>query len=149
MTRSQNRLNARPRGATGRVLDFTKHEADALAYANEHRDPTTEPYTHARVDQPPYVLAVAADGSEWLIGEEGVGWALVEEDNEFGVFLSRRTADGTSFSMFPQVQVSLTRDEVLASATDEYVDLADHIRVFGQRLDDNHRTWFHRLTKGE
>lgn len=131
----------RPHGATAVVLDLSDHLAQALAYAQENQP--EEGWTKASFHGGPYALATAKDGTEYLIDTEGVGFPLDDQPVQFDVFLSTET----SFSMFPSVVSSMTREEIHAAATGETVDLADHIRTFGARLDRNHHLWYDLLTK--
>lgn len=137
MTAFSSRHPARQRGVTVRVLNLSTYEAEALRTANDNLPEGDEPHTKAEVAQAPMALATAPDGTEYLLGVEGVGWPVTDEDNEFDVFLSKET----SFSMFPSMVLSLSREQLHDALGDE-VDLADHVRTFGARLDDNHAMWF-------
>lgn len=138
-TRQADRKNARTRGVTVTPLDFTAHEAEALAYANEHQP--DKGWTEAKVYAQPWALATDPSGKAWLVSVEGTGEEL-GSDNTFDVHCSTPT----SFAMFPTLQLSLTGIDVRACATGEPVDLADHIRVFGARLESNFRLWHSILT---
>lgn len=128
----------RTKGVTVTLLDLSKQEADALAfYQQGHPDDTDMTEAHTEKG---WALAVAPNGDEWLVCEEGVAFLVQPEGNTFEVWMS----GDHSFQMFPAVQFTLTRDEVHEHATGATVDLADHVRVFGGRLEDNfwslHRT---------
>lgn len=132
---TSTRHPVRERGTVVRLLDLSTYEAEALEFGNAHRDDAKDPWTQARVDQAPMALGVDLKGTAYLIGTEGVGWPL-GDDNEFAVYLSTET----SFQMVPTVAFTLTREQVLDALGDE-VDLADHVRVFGGRLEDNFNVW--------
>ena len=48
-------------------------------------------------------------------------------------------------SMLPTVVVPLSPAEVRALMSEEQVDLADHVRKFGDRLENNFSIWHHKL----
>lgn len=137
-SRAQARHDRRPRGVTVRPLDLSAYaEAAFESYRAAH--PDTE-YTRARMEH--WAYAVAADGSEYLVSDEGVGWGMDDDPNEFGAWMQ----SDTQFSMIPSVTVTLTADEIRHVATGDPVDLADFIRTFGARLDRNHAMWFDTLS---
>lgn len=81
----------------------------------------------------PYA-AVERDGVLYVVCNEGVGWR-VTEDQPLELDLYKRTPG--KISIAPTLMATLTIDKVRALMTDTEVDLADHIRRFGQRLEDN------------
>jgi hypothetical protein len=84
----------------------------------------------------PYAYAVAADGRHYVICSEGVGWEVTDDRP-----LTVQTYAGTTY------ELSLFDVQWRAAADDASdVDLADHIRTFGSRLDANHYGWVARLS---
>jgi hypothetical protein len=83
----------------------------------------------------PSVLALNAQGSEFaLINSEGVGsWS------SDGYLLAHYTL-GQYGGIIESVKVPFTQLEDLDTEHDQ-VDLADFIRTFGARLDNNHQIW--------
>jgi hypothetical protein len=136
-----SRHPTRARGANVRLLDLSQYEHEALEFANAHRDDDQPPYTKATVEQAPLAVGFSPNGTAYLIGVEGVGWPLDDDGEEFDVYVST----DTSFSIFPTVAFTLTREQINDALGDE-VDLADHVRVFGARLEANFRLWFDTLT---
>jgi hypothetical protein len=122
------------------LLDLTKQMAAALAkYQEAHPDSDV---TKAESEKG-WALATAPDGTDYLVCEEGVGYPLHDTDNTFDVWFSSEH----SFQMLPAMTLTLTADEVKALATGEVVDLADHVRVFGGRLEDNFWLWHSTLAQ--
>lgn len=79
-----------------------------------------------------YALAVSA-GKVYVICTEGVGWEV--------------TSDRPLFVDSMAGGYELPLAAVMAAASlGKTVDLADHIRTFGSRLDSNHYQWHARLT---
>lgn len=91
-----------------------------------------------------YALGQAPDGKWYVVGTEGVGWEVSEAKN-FGVECYLQSADGTRFGMFPSATAWVTLAEVLASRTEETIDLADLVRSFGDRLEANFSIWWDTL----
>lgn len=82
----------------------------------------------------PYGIADAPDGRTYVICSEGVGWEVTADRP-----LYVETFAGRGY----ELSLADIRDRA-ASGTD--VDLADHVRTFGSRLDSNHWQWFGRLS---
>lgn len=78
--------------------------------------------------------ALGTVGSDvYVICSEGVGWRITEDSPLYVQ------------SMSGGYELSLA-EVFTASVHGTDVDLADHIRTFGSRLDSNHYEWFHRLS---
>lgn len=136
---SNTRYAERDRGVTLTVLDL-----DPLLskLAEEVQDRMPDSRLEFRMT---YAVA-EKDGKTFVVCNEGVGWKVTEEDPlEVAVFSS--SPEG--FSMFPQYRIVLSPDEVRKYATGEKIDLADLVRTFGGRLEDNFWIWHHTLTTGE
>lgn len=80
-----------------------------------------------------YAYAVGTDGRTYVICSEGVGWEVTEDRP-----LIVDTFGGEYVMPLTEVR------ERAENGTD--VDLADHIRTFGSRLDSNHYMWTARLS---
>jgi hypothetical protein len=80
-----------------------------------------------------YALAHGPDGRNYVICSEGVGWEVTTDEP-----LYVQTFSGG-------YELSLA-EVFTASAHGTDVDLADHIRTFGSRLDSNHYMWHARLS---
>lgn len=80
-----------------------------------------------------YAMATGPDGTVYVICSEGVGWQVTPDRP-----LIVDTWSG---------EVTVILDDVrTAAAAGTDVDLADHVRTFGSRLDSNHAMWVRRLT---
>lgn len=130
----------RATGVTVTPLDLTADYAAALQKYLE-ANPESD-MTEANSDQE-MALAVAADGTEYLLGTEGVGWPLTDTGNEVDVWM----AGEHSFQLTPAMVLTLTKDEVHERATGDPVDLADFVRKFGARLEQNFWLWHDALTR--
>ena len=120
------------------LLDLTEQTAAALEFSQAGGKDWTEMDPH---NAP---LAIAERGDRlYVIGSEGVGYEVTEESPLEINFHGRKES---SFSMFPVVAATLSPAEVRDLPTGEQVDLADHIRTFGGRLEDNFRLWYRTLT---
>jgi hypothetical protein len=128
----------RPRGITLRLLDFSAFTAEITAAQTE--------YDTLKIDYQ-YAVGTDSQGRTYAICTEGVGSEITDED---GLIVdwhgSRKTETGWSGSLFPTARYSFDLAEVTERETGETVDLADFVRVFGGRLEDNFRLWFHTLS---
>ena len=76
-----------------------------------------------------------------VVGQEGVGW----ECDEYGLALVP-VSEKHSFGQNSYIRVS---GKVIANClSDEEVDLADWVRVFGDRLEANFDIWYQTATVG-
>lgn len=134
----------RPRGTRLAVLDL-----DGIGKEHLPRFQAAEPdrgWTRCKVEHGPYGVAQAPNGRVYVICNEGVGWE-VHEGKPFPVDLWLET--DTSSELSPRHRVWLTPDEVLSRVTGKTVDLADLIRTFGDRLENNFDLWHRRLNDKE
>jgi hypothetical protein len=129
------------------LLDLNKELDEAFKRYMELRpDQTDEGWTGFNASQDRLAVGQARDGKWYVVGTEGVGWEVSESQNlTVDVFLTQGP-DGTKFSMFPNATAHMTLAEVLASRTEEVIDLADLVRVFGDRLEVNFGIWVHKFT---
>jgi hypothetical protein len=77
----------------------------------------------------------------WMVGTEGVGWKA-DSDGNIGVGL--RLPRG----MFQGLTVPIPEQVLIGLQTQEQVDLADHVRAFGDRLESNFSLWFDTFMAG-
>jgi len=128
-------------------LDLTATQERALTFIRENTQPeATEATTRTLgiVDTPAglYVLCT-----------EGVGTERPVTDDEplvidFGYRISNGGSGG-SFSMGAVATSTMTPDEIRECATGEPVNLAEFIRTFGSRLDQNYNLWLGVLAKAQ
>lgn len=129
----------RPRGVTLTLLDLTQVIEDANTWwTSEHQDGSW-----VEVGYAPYAAA-EHNGDLYVVSNEGVGWKITDTSHLI-LDLYRKSPNG--FGILPAMEASLTPDEVRACMTGEDIDLADLIRVFGRRLEDNFNTWFATLNR--
>jgi hypothetical protein len=136
------RSNNRQRGALGYLLDsdkLTKHIR--FATGSKHWDYDIEPYTAA---------LVYGEGTSWaVVNDEGVGDSADDYDGtvtiNYGLSKEPDESDDPNvirvFNIFVQ-EVKLPWSVIDQCRTGEPIDLADHIRTFGARLDNNHAIWY-------
>lgn len=89
----------------------------------------------------PLVFIETIDNDAWgkprvaIIGTEGVGW---KSDSDSGIISVPVWSNNGMSQARP---VELHRDVLMKFVTDETVDLADWVRVFGDRLESNLWLW--------
>ena len=129
----------RARGVTLRLLDLSGIQEVALERYNQHLAiDGKEPADRMSVGSEPYAVA-EKDGKMYVVCEEGVGWEITDEQPlEIDLYSHR----GNSFGIFPVMSASLKPEDVRGRTTDTEVDLADHIRTFGARLESNFASWY-------
>jgi hypothetical protein len=130
-----SRFDKRSRGIFVDVVDFSKLEAEALAWRQESNPDCTKV-------------------SVFAICHEGVGFEVSDEEPlelEFhGNYLSRNEdgvvqANVTTFDFMPFGSYSITPEDLAEYPIKETVDLADFVRTFGARLENNFWLWFDEL----
>lgn len=134
-------MSDRVRGVLLAKLDLGEDLAACLRSGKTDFDPE---YTKARLQQD---LAVfwGRDHSAWVVGTEGVGWKVTPtKPLVVDVFLSKEG----SFDILPRYNLKLTYEDLAPRETDELVDLADWVRVFGSRLEENFWLWHHTIAQG-
>jgi hypothetical protein len=87
---------------------------------------------------------------QYVVCSEGVGYEVTETEDEpwqVPLYMSRPNADGTGhlLGITPSWTQQLTGREVRQYLLDEQIDLADLIRQFGARLEQNFWIWFREL----
>lgn len=124
----------RERGVIVRPLNLESLLAD-INGTLESNQTASVPFTWA--------LATAADGTQYLLCDEGVGYPV---DTALEVYIDTDHGDGSStVSMFADREVRLPDPGQYAT---DGIDLADFIRVFGTRLESNFWLWHRTLTRG-
>jgi hypothetical protein len=136
----------RARGVTLRLLDLSGIEEVALERYNQHLAiDGKEPATAMRVGSDPYAV-IEKDGTMYVVCNEGVGWEITDEHPlEIDLYPHRDKDGKQSFSIFPAMSASLKPEDVRDRTTETEVDLADHIRTFGARLESNFNEWYRAL----
>ena len=117
--------STRPRGASAVVLDPETLLAAARAKFRSTID-------HLGHGPQPQMLIPVHRGEAAVVNGEGVG-EIADEADEIDVYFAYG---------FQLTTVKLSLEEIALADTGERIDLADGIRVFGSRLDANHRIWF-------
>lgn len=160
-----SRFADRARGVMIQVLDLSALAADAL----EFRQKTHPDCYEARIYGGKFALGKAKTGHLWAICTEGVGYIVSKEDpmeiQFHGSYHVRKEStmedllgrnvpgeiDPSRHTMdfMPFGSVLLTVDELKAYPILEEVDLADHVRSFGNRLEDNFWGMHQALTHAE
>lgn len=125
----------RTRGVKLRLLDLSIPKAQIADLPDTHGK-------DVQVGFEPYAVA-EADDQLYVICHEGVGWK-VDDDHPLRVELYVSEPD--HIAIVPSYVAKLTPAEVRAFTTDEEVDLADHVRKFGARLEGNFWTWHRQLS---
>lgn len=130
------RFADRDRGVKLRTLDLSVVQAQANDLADGEGK-------EAHIGFTPYAMAERA-GRLFVICNEGVGWE-VTDDKPLRLDLYLQSPG--RIAIVPSYVAKLSPDEVRSMATGPEVDLADHVRTFGDRLESNFWTWHHRLTR--
>lgn len=139
------RFAERSRGVKIQVLDLSSLEASALTF-RRIKEPTC---TKASIHGGKQAVGTTADGRVFLICTEGVGYEVTEDGGVEFEFHGNYTTDEpnvTKFDFMPFASIELSKAELLEYPVAEEVDLADHVRSFGARLEDNFWLWFKELS---
>lgn len=160
-----SRFAERARGVILQVPDLSELIGQALSY----RQKTHPDCYEAKIYGGKYALGKAHTGHLWAICTEGVGYVVSkEEPMEFqfhGSYYMReesleddllgRNVPGPikkgshTFDVMPFGSVTLSVDDLKGYPILEEVDLADHVRSFGNRLEDNFWGMHEALTYNE
>lgn len=142
----------RARGVKLQVIDFSELEAQALEYRQKTRPDCYE----ARAFASPWGLHESKNGHLYAICQEGVGYVVSDEKpleiSFHGSYHIRNEETGEiepnkhSFDAMAFGSVDLTPEDLKNYPLKEEVDLADHIRTFGSRLESNFWLWFDELS---
>jgi hypothetical protein len=131
-----NRIDNRPRGVLGYTLDtgiLKDAIIDALWARDLYKSSTREDLLD-RIEPMTTVICYNDNAGEWaLINTEGVGRYAKPDGKSSIHFWIDTYHEGDAEVDLPTIDGCINGGEV---------DLADFIRVFGDRLDNNHQTWF-------
>lgn len=135
-------MNRKKSNVTVVVPDLSGPAAQALAAFNKSQVEKGElPATTVDFQEIGYVQT--ANGI-FALGTEGVGDSgAITPDNPLQVagYAQWECADGTRFSVMPDVTLTLTDTELIMLPTVKEVQLEDFIRCFGRRLENNYAVW--------
>jgi hypothetical protein len=131
------------RGVEVRLVDFTSLAEKATVWAREAIPDRVTETTVLRVGFAPWGVFTAADGQTVLVCVEGVGYLVTDDESttaSVSFYAHRKSGDGSKFvGMAPVASATVTLQELAALETGETVDLTDHVRSFGERLESNVR----------
>ena len=145
------------RGVMLDLVDLTPVEDAATEWAHAHDDDRINDYDRLEVGHNPWAILTDADGGHWLVCNEGVAYKFradeCDQTDRPHVHLDlygrgTRSGDAESISIMPTAGATVTLNDALDYRTGEQIDLADLVRVFGSRLEDNVRS-LHRLATVE
>ena len=155
-TRQQTKRDARPRGVPVQLVDLASLEAKWTEEARQLMPDRVDEDRQLELGWKPWGLMTCADGSRILVCVEGVGYNIADDEPATLELYVRMTDEAKgqarkyggkeTVGMFPVATVQVALSDVAALATGETVDLADHIRVFGERLESNHRSLYRKAT---
>lgn len=124
----------RQRGVILRLLDVSTICANATEQIGDG--------TVYESDYTPWAVAQTVDGLMFVICSEGVG---SEVANETPLELNLYAKVENCITILHSFIVQLTPAEIEPHISDETIDLADLVRTFGPRLEDNFWLWYRRL----
>ena len=119
---SEDRYSSRTFGTVVHVIDVEK----ATAFIKERFENPEVNITAERM-----AIVNGKNGLATVL-DEGVGWFA---DKDGGIPINYWGKNGNSG------YIDVTADELRTLISDETIDLADHIRVFGDRLETNLYVW--------
>jgi hypothetical protein len=136
-------MRERSKGYIGQIVDGKKLAVIAngiynLQYSSDFSECTVDGLLFVTLDE----KNVFGDNKYALVCSEGVGW----EQDTYGC-LEVPTNIGQMGMWNGRVFISV--DTVKSCLTDQTVDIADYIRVFGDRLDSNCSLWQSKMSVAE
>jgi hypothetical protein len=136
-------MRERSKGYIGQIVDGKKLAVIAngiynLQYSSDFSECTVDNLLFVTLDK----KNVFGDNKYALVCSEGVGW----EQDTYGC-LEVPTNIGQMGLWNGRVFISV--DTVKSCLTDQTADIADYIRVFGSRLDDNCSLWQSKMSVAE
>jgi hypothetical protein len=136
-------MRERSKGYIGQIVDGKKLAVIAngiynLQYSSDFSECTVDGLLFITLDE----KNVFGDNKYALVCSEGVGW----EQDTYGC-LEVPTNIGQMGMWNGRVFISV--DTVKSCLTDQTVDIADYIRVFGDRLDSNCSLWQSKMSVAE
>lgn len=140
------RFADRARGVEVHVLDLS----DLIQEALDFRLKTNPDCVSASVYGGKWAVAQDKSGNLWVLCTEGVAYHITkEEPMEFefhGQYKDDADSSVTRIDMFPFASTTKTEEELWLYPTSEVVDLADFVRSFGDRLENNFWTLYRELS---
>lgn len=137
--------NERTRGVEVRLLDIEPIIQHATTFITTKRlDLVDQGVVGVRAGFAPWGTFTDADGNVIVVCNEGVGYSI--EDARIPLYPEYApNPDGSrNMAMMPILESRIDLEYVAEHSSSETVDLADHIRSFGQRLESNFRE-LHRI----
>lgn len=133
----------RERGVIVQVVDLTDLLAQAKASLIKQGKATDADKVSTAFTQ-----AIATDqaGNHYLLCSEGVGWEAQDIDGVPTFTLDLYVESAGYIAIMASATLRIAADDLLDEPTTE-VDLADFVRVFGGRLEDNFWIWHRTLTR--
>ena len=129
------RFAKREKGTTLRLLDFSRVEQQALEAAKKDAEGTDGKVpTALEAGFAPWAAGKTKDGTVVVVCVEGVGYE-VTDDSPFHLELFARYDGG--FGILPTMEAVMKPADLQEYLTNETIDLADLVRQFGRRLEDN------------
>lgn len=131
-TRTVGDKEGRPLGAIAHIIDgdaLTPIARKILAATRPELSPML--IDTVNVEKREQYLIAIEDNRPAVVNDEGVGCFATE--GTIGMWVC---------AAFERILIDVPTDDVVAATTDETIDLADGIRMFGARLDSNHFQWY-------
>lgn len=135
-----NNREERPRGVILKKVNLDDLADAALTYCRDNY-PDAE-WESVRVGWGPWAVGTAPNGVFYAINVEGVGYDVNNAKEGFSIpCYGKWIENGQTFSsMTPTVVAKFTEEQLSERATED-IDLADLVRVFGDRLEVNFGIW--------
>lgn len=158
----------RDRGVTVSVLDLSTLEAEALEYRRKTHPDCYEVGVYggkiavAKSKEAGHLYAICTEGVGPEMGvtdddplyvefhgsyyKRGPAYVWTDISGEVHEYPGEILPNRHSFDVIPFASATLTPEELLSYPVIEEVDLADHIRSFGARLEQNFSLWYKTLS---
>lgn len=132
----------RVRGCLVYTLDMKALEEKVLEIMSAYEGESVEDLRaqNAGLADRSLVFGFDDKGRAWIVGTEGVGWKADESDN-FNIRMQFGFGSTGYTVAVPHAVMRKLR-------SNEMVDLADHVRIFGDRLESNFSLWFDTFMAG-
>lgn len=138
-TTAQRKTTKTPGAKQGRFLGATAHIIDGDLLTPTARKILAK----TRPELPPMLIdTVNVEKRKQFVIAVGENTLAVVNDEGVGCFAKNGTIGIWVCAAFERILIDVPVDDIVAATTDETIDLADGIRLFGARLDSNHYQWF-------
>lgn len=136
------RSEHRVRGCLVYTLDMKALEDKVLEIMSAYEGDSVEDLRAQNVGLADRSLVFGFDdkGTSWIVGTEGVGWKP-DESGDYNIRMQFGFGSTGYTVAVPQKLIRNLR-------SNEMVDLADHVRAFGDRLESNFSLWFSTFMAG-